>query len=606
MCKSISDLVHFLAMLPACTCAMTCHGEEWSVEAYNKPFHIFSQQFSNFPPDSENSPAPLPVQPWSFLKLLREHGGDALASRVRKSAPDMPTDITLPYGAWTLQWNWLQDQSTQAKEKKKRIVILHANSENSCAVYTHFLDQELHAIMDSMHDGIWIVDGKGTTLYVNKALKRIANINPEEMIGKSVSIPVLEGKFSAAVTLEALEQRKIITRFDDYPNGTRCLNTSTPIFDKQGNIWRVVACIRDITELETLQRRLADAERTAFLRQTETVALQHSNEKKLIATGKVMRRCVSELEKAARAPSGILILGETGTGKTYAASYIHQKSPRAGEAFISVNCAAIPPTLIESELFGYEKGAFTGASRSGKKGYFELANKGTLLLDEIGELPLSMQAKILHVLDGQEFRKIGGEKELRVDVRIIAATNRPLDQLVSSGRFRADLYYRLRVLSISMPPLREHPEDIPALMTVFLDKACTRYNTIKTFSPNVIECFSKHSWPGNVRELRAAVDFLAAMTESSVISMRDLPAYLLGELPEMGGEGEGDEPAPGQAGADHSFKEAVENLERALISEALTATGSTYKAAARLGISQSTVVRKAKQLRIPVSEKKRS
>lgn len=318
-----------------------------------------------------------------------------------------------------------------------------------------------------------------------------------------------------------------------------------------------------------------------------------------------MRRCVSELEKAARAPSGILILGETGTGKTYAASYIHQKSPRADGPFISVNCAAIPPTLIESELFGYEKGAFTGASRSGKKGYFGLADKGTLLLDEIGELPLSMQAKILHVLDGQGFRKIGGEKELRVDVRIIAATNRPLDQLVNSGLFRADLYYRLRVLSINMPPLREHPEDIPALMMVFLDKACTRYNTIKTFSPSVIDCFSKHSWPGNVRELRAAVDFLAAMTESSVISMRDLPAYLLGDLPGIC-EDEEDESLPGQADSNLSFREAVENLERSLISEALAATGSTYKAAARLGISQSTVVRKAKQLRIPVTEKKRN
>ncbi len=606
MYKSIFSLIQFINMLPACTCAMICHGEEWSVEAHNQPFHIFAQRLSNHPPSAGNASPPQPGQPWSFLNILREHGGDAQANKVLKSTPDTPTEICLPCGTWTLRWNWLNDENTQPNESKKRIAVLHETGENTGDVYTHLLDQELHAIMDSMHDGMWIVDGNGTTLYVNKALKRIANIEPEEMIGKSVSIPVLEGKFSAAVTLEALEQRKIITRFDDYPNGTRCLNTSTPIFDKQGNIWRVVACIRDITELETLQRRLADAERTAFLRQAEAAALQHNNEKKLVATGKVMRRCVSELEKAARAPSGILILGETGTGKTYAASYIHQKSPRSGGPFISVNCAAIPPTLIESELFGYEKGAFTGASRSGKKGYFELADKGTLLLDEIGELPLSMQAKILHVLDGQDFRKIGGEKELRVDVRIIAATNRPLDQLVSSGRFRADLYYRLRVLSINMPPLREHPEDIPALMMTFLDKACTRYNTIKTFSPSVIDCFSKHSWPGNVRELRAAVDFLAAMTESSVISMRDLPAYLLGDLPEVCGEDETEESQPGQVDKNLSFKEAVENLERSLISDALTATGSTYKAAARLGISQSTVVRKAKQLRIPVTEKKRS
>ena len=605
MNKRIYDIIYLLNLIPSSSCALVCSDEQWNIEACSHSFHLLTQKISNELSGNKEGYSSTQDSNNSFLRTLELYCSHELSKKVQASKPDVPTDISLPCGKWTLCWKWLNSEDSHPGKNSRRFVLLHENNTAANQPDVHLLYQELHAIMDSMYDGMWIIDSNGTTLHVNKAMKRIANIEPEEMIGKSVTIPVLEGKFSAAVTLEALEQRKIVTRFDDYPNGIRCLNTSTPIFDKQGNIWRVVACIRDLTELETLQRRLADAERTAFLHQAEAAALQHSNEKKFVATGKVMRRCVSELEKAARAPSGILILGETGTGKTYAASYIHQKSPRADGPFISVNCAAIPPTLIESELFGYEKGAFTGASRSGKKGYFGLADKGTLLLDEIGELPLSMQAKILHVLDGQGFRKIGGEKELRVDVRIIAATNRPLDQLVNSGLFRADLYYRLRVLSINMPPLREHPEDIPALMMVFLDKACTRYNTIKTFSPSVIDCFSKHSWPGNVRELRAAVDFLAAMTESSVISMRDLPAYLLGDLPGIC-EDEEDESLPGQADSNLSFREAVENLERSLISEALAATGSTYKAAARLGISQSTVVRKAKQLRIPVTEKKRN
>ena len=606
MNKYIYDIIYLLNLMPSSSCALVCSDEHWAIEACSHSFHLLMQKISDSLPDAKDRHIPAQGSNISLLKTLERYCAPRLSKKVQASEPDTPIDICLPCGKWALCWKWLNDEDSPTGKNRRRFVILHESHVADNEQDVHLLYQELHAIMDSMYDGMWIIDGNGTTLYVNKAMKRIANIEPEEMVGKSVTIPMLEGKFSAAVTLEALEQRKIVTRFDDYPNGTRCLNTSTPIFDKQGNIWRVVACIRDLTELETLQRRLADAERAAFLRQAEAAALQHNNEKKFIATGKVMRRCVSELEKAARAPSGILILGETGTGKTYASSYIHQKSPRADGPFISVNCAAIPPTLIESELFGYEKGAFTGANRSGKKGYFGLADKGTLLLDEIGELPLSMQAKILHVLDGQGFRKVGGEKELCVDVRIIAATNRPLDQLVSTGLFRADLYYRLRVLSINMPPLREHPEDIPALMMTFLDKACTRYNTIKTFSPSVIDCFSKHSWPGNVRELRAAVDFLAAMTESSVISMRDLPAYLLGDLPEICSEDETEESQPGQIDKNLSFKEAVESLERSLISDALTATGSTYKAAARLGISQSTVVRKAKQLRIPVTEKKRS
>ncbi|MFT4302793.1 MAG: sigma 54-interacting transcriptional regulator [Desulfovibrio sp.] len=602
MDKSIFGLMDLLNLMPANTCAVICQGEEWTVEACNHSFRLLAQRFSSSPGSSIKDTAPQLGRTRSFLDLLRQNGGDALVNRVRESSPDTRMGILLASGSWTLGWKWLGNGHSQHGPGRRRFVLLHEVQAAEEEAHLHLISQELYAITDSMHDGLWIIDGNGTTLHVNKALKRIANIEPEEMIGKSVSVPLLEGKFSAAVTLEALEQKRIITRFDDYPNGTRCLNTSTPIFDKKGDIWRVVACIRDITELESLQKRLADAERTAFLRQEEAVALPQNSEKKLIATSKLMRRCMVELEKAARAPSGILILGETGTGKTYAASYIHQKSPRSNGPFISVNCAAIPSTLIESELFGYEKGAFTGANRTGKKGYFELADKGTLLLDEIGELPLSMQAKILHVLDGQGFRKIGGEKELRVDVRIIAATNRPLEQLVSSGRFRADLYYRLRVLSICMPPLREHPEDIPALMMFFLDKACTRYNTMKTFSPRVIDCFGKHSWPGNVRELRAAVEFLAAMTEGSVISMRDLPSYLLGDVLKK----EEDESLPDLPEEALSFKEAIENLERTLISEALADTGSTYKAAARLGISQSTVVRKAKQLQIPVTEKKKS
>lgn len=478
--------------------------------------------------------------------------------------------------------------------KKKR-------EEKKAAVFPaeeyELLTRELQVIIDSMHDGIWVIDDEGKTVHVNKAMKRIADIEPADVIGRHVTAPMNEGKFSSCVTLMALEQKKPVTMFDDYACGTRCLNTSTPIFDQQGGIWRVVASIRDMTELESLQKRLAEAELEAHMYKGELASLQRDATPGLIANSKAMRACLREMEKAAKAPSGILILGETGTGKTLAASIIHQKSPRSQAPFISVNCAAIPPTLIESELFGYEKGAFTGAGFAGKKGFFELADKGTLLLDEIGELPLNMQAKLLHVLDNQTFHKIGSEKAIKVDVRVMAATNRPLDQLVAAGEFRADLFYRLRVLSVQIPPLREHPEDIPELAMSFLEEACKRHGTIKTLSPKVLRCFAAHTWPGNVRELRAAVEFLAAMTEGSIIRLSDLPPYLLADNAEPSAFSAREvEETP------QKLRPAITALERNMIRNALAQTGSTYKAAKLLGVSQSTVVRKARRLGITVVE----
>ena len=232
------------------------------------------QKISDSLPDAKDRHIPAQGSNISLLKTLERYCAPRLSKKVQASEPDTPIDICLPCGKWALCWKWLNDEDSPTGKNRRRFVILHESHVADNEQDVHLLYQELHAIMDSMYDGMWIIDGNGTTLYVNKAMKRIANIEPEEMVGKSVTIPMLEGKFSAAVTLEALEQRKIVTRFDDYPNGTRCLNTSTPIFDKQGNIWRVVACIRDLTELETLQRRLADAERAAFLRQAEAAALQ--------------------------------------------------------------------------------------------------------------------------------------------------------------------------------------------------------------------------------------------------------------------------------------------------------------------------------------------
>lgn len=450
--------------------------------------------------------------------------------------------------------------------------------------------RELEVVLDSVNDGIWVIDANGTTVYVNKAMERLSGLSAKEVVGKHVTAPMLAGKFTSCVTLKALEEKKAVTRFDDYASGKRCLNTSTPIFDDEGNIWRVVASIRDMSELEALQTQLAEVELEARIYKDKLERMGQANPSGFIGKGSTMRKCLGKLAKAAKVPSIVLILGDTGTGKTLAASLIHQKSSYAKGPFVTVNCAAIPQTLLEAELFGYEKGAFTGASHDGKKGFFELADKGTLFLDEIGELPLNMQAKLLHVLDSYSFHRVGGVRNIKVDVRILAATNRPLEKLVQAGEFRDDLYYRLRVLSVNIPALREHPEDIPTMAVHFLSEACKLHGNNKFFDPKVLDFFVMHTWPGNVRELRATVEFLAAMTEGNVIRLRDLPPHLY-----SGGVKEA-EAQP------QSLKTAINDLEYKMIKEALAKTGSTYKAAALLGVSQSTVVRKAHRLNIFVPD----
>ena len=448
------------------------------------------------------------------------------------------------------------------------------------------LRSELEVILDSVDDGIWVIDARGTTLYVNRALTRITGIKPQEVVGRHVSALMHEGRFTSCVTLEALKKKRAVTMFDDYAGGKRCLNTSTPIFDAAGNIWRVVASIRDISELSMLEAKLAESEREASDYKRKLERIEQSNTTAFFTGSAVMNKFLQDLERAAKASSAVLILGETGTGKSLAATLLHQKSTRSKEPFVTVNCAAIPPSLLEAELFGYEKGAFTGAAREGKKGLLELADKGTLLLDEIGDLPPNMQAKLLHVLDSYSFRRLGGIKNITVDVRILAATNKVLEHLVDAGEFRADLYYRLHVLHVVLPPLREHPEDIRIMAQYFLEEACKREGSIKFFDPKVLRSFTAHDWPGNVRELRATVEFLVAMSAGKIIKPGDLPTHMQRSIALEGDAHKG------------SLHKAVDGLETDMIKDALTKTGSSYKAAKLLGVSQSTIVRKAKRLRI--------
>lgn len=301
-----------------------------------------------------------------------------------------------------------------------------------------------------------------------------------------------------------------------------------------------------------------------------------------------MEKLMETVNKIAMVESTVLIYGETGVGKEVLAKYIHSVSDRSEGPFVKINCGAIPETLLEAELFGYEKGAFTGARSEGKPGLFEVADGGTMLLDEISELPMSLQVKLLRVLQEKEFIRVGGIKTIKVDVRIIAASNKDLKELVKEGKFRQDLYYRLNVVPITIPPLRERTEDIPILAHHFLNKYNEKYGRSKQLTNEVIEAFLRYSWPGNVRELEHVIERLVVISEDNLITKKELPSELL--------NGESTYNAEGVYVAEiMPLKKASALVEYQLIKRAMEIGGSTYKAAEMLGVDQSTIIRKLKK-----------
>ena len=519
-----------------------CHGDTWNLIFIN---NMLGEILKLSPGRMDNEPFLPRLTRCGFDEveesLSEPHGGELIAHHKEGSM-------------YIIRWKSVSIDDS-ADGEQVRLVTMSKIPVDQINRVAELPWQELTVLLDSIHDGIWVIDSDG-------------------------------------ITLRALIEKRSVTMFDDYSNGKRCLNTSTPIFDEKGNVWRVIASIRDMTELETLQRKLTDLEMETLAYKARLENLETEMDAGFVGHSAPMRRLRKEASKAARTEAITLILGETGTGKTLTAKAIHDMGQRSAEPFIAVNCGAIPMSLMESELFGYEKGAFTGAAKSGKPGMFELAHKGTLLLDEIGELPLPMQAKLLQVLDGHPFHRVGGTKPITVDVRVIAATNKPLADMAASGQFREDLFYRLRVLTVEIPPLRERPDDIPVLAMHFLQEIIKKSGLQKNFDPQVLNCFLTYRWPGNVRELRALVQSLATMSEEETITMQDLPQYMQAQSPLPQGSVSFRQP----------MREAVAELERNMIMAALTETGSTYKAARRLKVSQSTIVRKAQRYKIGLVE----
>jgi two-component system response regulator AtoC len=314
----------------------------------------------------------------------------------------------------------------------------------------------------------------------------------------------------------------------------------------------------------------------------------------VVCESRAMRDLLDLATRVARHSTTVLITGESGTGKEVLARAIHRMSPRSEQGFTAINCAAIPEHLLESELFGHVRGAFTGATAD-RAGLFELAHEGTLLLDEIGDLPLDLQAKLLRVLEESEIRRVGGRESKKVDVRVLAATAKPLDTAVERGEFRADLYYRLNVVHLHLPPLRERPDDVPALLTHFARQAATRLGHPVSITPSALDALTHHSWPGNVRELRNAVERAAVLGTGGPLEPRDFA--LANGNGNGNGAGYGNGAFTPATGGSLELKTQVEAVERHAIQRALEASGGNRRqAASLLGISLRTLFYKMRRL----------
>lgn len=388
------------------------------------------------------------------------------------------------------------------------------------------LDEQIEIFrtaFESSYDGIHILDKKGNTLYINKACERIEGINYREAQKINIRDMVKQGIYSESVTLKVLKAKKPVTIIQKVKNGNEILATGTPIF-KNEKIDKIIVNSRDITELNTLKKKLKENEYLAkkYKDEIETLRKESLKNSNIVANSKKMKKIEKMCLTASKVDSTVLIQGESGVGKSVLSKFIHTNSHRKNGPFIKIDCSAIPENLFESEIFGYEPGSFTGARKSGKIGLIELANEGTIFLDEIGDLSLSSQPKILRAIQDKEIIRVGGNTVIPIDVRIIAATNKDLISLVKKEKFREDLYYRLNVISINIPPLRDRKDDIYPLVIDILNKINQKYNMDKKISQKAMTSMTNYDWPGNVRELENIIESTVVMSDNDIIESDDI------------------------------------------------------------------------------------
>lgn len=463
-----------------------------------------------------------------------------------------------------------------------------------------FMNPMSSKLLNSISDGITVCNRDGKILFQNDNDIEIVGMN---LMGRYAKDVVAEGLMNDSISLKVIESQQKVTILQTFINGKCLLVSGKPIFDERGELQYVVAITRDMTQLKRLEKEVKklEVQNENFKHKLQTLHNEEALKSSLIAVSPAMKQVVKRVMRVAEVDSTVLIGGESGVGKEEITKLIHTYSRRSDKQILTINCSAIPEALLESELFGYEEGAFTGAIKGGKAGLFEIASGGTIFLDEIGEMPLLLQAKLLRVLQESEVQRIGSGKPIAIDVRIIAATNKDLAHMVRQGSFREDLYYRLNIIPIEIPSLRQRREDIAPMVHHFLTLIEEKYGIHRTMELAALQKLEAYEWPGNVRQLKNMVERLSLLAvqpeitvnhvqeeldSSAVITRQPMssPAiqHLAVEMPVISG----------------TLKEQVAAFEKRAIQKALSQHTSIRQAAKALGCDQSTLVRKIQKYQL--------
>lgn len=441
-------------------------------------------------------------------------------------------------------------------------------------------------------DSIHIADGDGKILKVNAVFEKYTMTDREKVLGINVRDAVEEGVYEPSVVALAIAEKRQLTMMQQSKEpGIDVITTSTPIFNDDGSVFRVISNARPVENLTLLY----DYYRTK--KAENTYEQEEVKAEKYVFKDPHVKELAQLISHIAPTDSSVLLVGESGTGKSRIARDIHDLSDRRDEPFVEINCGAIPPSLMESELFGYETGAFTGAKKGGQKGFIEAADKGTIFLDEIAEIPLIMQSKLLHVVQNKTITRVGSRTEVPVDIRIISATNKDLKRAVEEGTFRNDLYYRLNVIPIELPPLRERKVDIWPMADHFLQTFNRKYGKNIAFSEDLDDHLTSQTWPGNIRELENLIERLVLINTTGIITPSSLePMENQASIPsDFASRLANRTYSSGDPEKGPSLQEAMERLEKDLILGAYKSLKSSYKVADYLSISQSAAARKIKK-----------
>lgn len=446
-------------------------------------------------------------------------------------------------------------------------------------------EEDIRSAFKSSVDGIMVSDNEGRVRLLNPALTLVTGLSTHKVLGRKAVDQVADGTVTDSATLRALEAGVPRTVRLWTAGNKEVVSTAVPVYDSRGCLKRIVCTVRNAGEFDATHHA------NHILQEPEDV--QKST---IVAKSQKMLRLLDLADRIAAADVSVLITGETGVGKDVVARFIYNRSQRAANgAFIKLNCAAIPSALFESELFGYVKGAFTGALNTGKCGFVELAHKGILFLDEIGDLSGECQAKLLNVIEDHQVTRLGGRIPRGVDVRVVAATNKDLSELIEARSFRQDLYFRLAVTRLHIPPLRERREDIRPLLLHYLKIFAERYGSTKTLSNRLWKFFDTYTWPGNVRELAHLVECLFVITPGRVLEPDMLPDNVVSASSRR-------TTLPMLQGANHArggqtLRQLVQEYEAGLVRETIAQAGSYVNAARLLGISLATLNRKVYKLK---------